>query len=83
MVSQNRARGKWSAANTICGSCNATLMSLKLEITQQLGRQFADSYGFVGPDELVTIIQARPHGPHQIKADAAARLVDTIIARSK
>ncbi|MGQ0502971.1 MAG: hypothetical protein ACT4P0_10260 [Panacagrimonas sp.] len=81
-ISQNRARGNWSGANTICGHCNSTLMSLKYEVVQLLGRPLPDSYAFVSPGELATVIEACPHGPNRIRSDAAAALVQLIVSRS-
>lgn len=80
-ISFNRARGKWSSANTICGHCSSTLMSLKYEVVQSLGRQLTDSYAFVSPAELAKVIDACPHGPNRIRSEAAAELVDLLVSR--
>lgn len=80
-ISFNRARGKWSSANTICGHCSSTLISLKYEVVQLLRRPLADSYAFVSPAELAKVIDACPHGPNRIRSDAAAELVDLIVSR--
>lgn len=56
-------------------------MSLKLEITELTGNKPPDSYGFVSPSELESIIDSRPHSQHAIRRNEAAVLVEQISQR--
>lgn len=80
-VPSNRGTGKWLHASRICGHCNSSLMSLKLEVTEILGEKMRDSYSFVAPEELAAIIQARPHSPHRIHREKSEMLVNNIVLR--
>ncbi|NII55153.1 hypothetical protein [Luteibacter sp. SG786] len=66
----------------ICNHCRAVIMSLKEEVTDALGMRPQDSYAHVSPEEVRSIIVARPHSPHQILPVEALALVDLVIARA-
>lgn len=74
-------RGTWGRSAAICNHCSSTLMSLKLEVSDLIGRTPADSFGFVGPEELARIVVPRAHSPHSIRSAEAAVLVSTIVRR--
>lgn len=71
----------WATAPTICGHCTSTLMSLKLEISDAIGHTPNNSYSIVTPEELASIVVARPHSSHSIRSATAATLVATVIHR--
>ncbi|WP_157773877.1 hypothetical protein [Variovorax atrisoli] len=56
-------------------------MSLKREAVQLAAKSPQSSFGFVSPKELSAIAVGRPHSPHAIRADAAARLLDVVAER--
>lgn len=75
------ARDKWRDITAICNHCFSTLTSLKWEVEEKTGRNLPDSFTFVGPDELSTIIIARPHSAHCIHQSESAQLVSLLVAR--
>jgi hypothetical protein len=56
-------------------------MSLKREVSDLTGSTPRDSYAFISPDELASIITSRPHSPHSILSTEAEALVATIVQR--
>jgi hypothetical protein len=80
-LSSNRGNGPWAVATKICNHCSSILMSLKLEVSDLIGATPRDSYDFVSPDELASLIDARPHSPHSIRPKEAAVLVAEIVRR--
>jgi rubredoxin len=80
-LASSNGRGTWSVAPRICRQCHSTLMSLKLEITELTGNKPPDSYGFVSPSELASIIDSRPHSQHATRRNEAAVLVERISQR--
>lgn len=66
----------------ICNHCRAVIMSFKEEVTDTLGLRPQDSYAHISPDEVRSIIVARPHSPHQIRPAEASALVDLVIGRA-
>lgn len=81
VLSSSNGRGAWFNTHRICGQCHSTLMSLKLEITQLTGIKPKDSYGFVSPTELASIICPHPHSQHNIRPSEGKSLVDLIHQR--
>lgn len=77
----NPGRGLWAKADTICNHCDSVLMRLKLEISSLIGSTPSNSYGFVSPEELTSIIIPRPHSPHSIRPAQAQSLVSGIVSR--
>jgi hypothetical protein len=73
----NGGSGAWGKARTICNQCGDTLMQLKFEVSDLIGRELQDSCGFVTPDELAQPIIPRPHSAHEIRSDVARLLVWT------
>jgi hypothetical protein len=78
-----RRHGAWSHIPHFCNHCDATLKSLKAEVSDLLETKLADSYGFLRPAELAGMITARPHSSHAIKVAEAAQLVRDIVARQR
>lgn len=74
-------RGSWVAFKKICNHCESTLMSLKREGVEIAGKQTRDSYSFVEPEELSSIISARPHSAHVIDRTKAENLLELVIRR--
>lgn len=77
----NPGRGAWSTASVICNHCSSILMSLKLEVSDQVGFTPRDSYSLVTPEELSRIIIAQPFTAHTIRSAEAQQLVE--IARQR
>ena len=71
----------WKNAPTICGDCTSVLISLKWEAVDAAGIDPMDSYHIITPEELSSIIVARPHSSHSIRTAEAAALVATAIRR--
>lgn len=80
-VRTNPGRGCWAKADTICNHCDTTLMCLKREISDLIGSTLRDSYGFVSPDELASVILPHPHTPHSVRPVEAQSLVSAIVSR--
>lgn len=80
-VRTNPGRGCWAKADAICNHCDTTLMCLKREICDLVDSPPRDSYGFVSPEELASVILPRPHTPHSVEPAEAQSLVSTIVSR--
>jgi hypothetical protein len=76
-----KSRGDWNHAPYICNHCHSTLLSLKREIASRLGRELQSSYDFISPEELATIIVARPFSSHAILNENASNLILEILQR--
>lgn len=74
-------RGDWANAPRICNHCTSTLMSLKLELSKLTQNMPRDSYTFSTPEELSSIIVARPHSHHNVRPREANNLVSQILLR--
>lgn len=80
-VHRNPGRGSWTKAAVICNHCQSTLMSLKLELSELIGFTPRDSFAFVTPKELASIIVARPNSAHEVRQESAAALVKKLAER--
>lgn len=80
-LSSNAGRGSWSEAPVVCNHCSSVLMSFKWEVEDLIGRKLGDSYGFVSPVELASIVAPRPNSPHSIRSAEAAALVTSVVER--
>lgn len=69
----------WLHVPKICSHCSKVHMALKTEVKSHLG-DFRESYMFVSPNELATIILPRPHADHRIRPIEAKALIAKILA---
>lgn len=74
------ANGGWQR-RTICHHCAASLMSLKWEVGSRIENAPNDSYVYVTPDELTSILIPSPHCAHRIDGEKAESLVEKVIER--
>lgn len=73
----NGGQGPWAQAKAVCNHCGDTLIKLKFEVQDLIGRKLEDTYALATPDELTQLIIPRPHTAHEIRPDLARQLVDT------
>ena len=71
---------KWRG-QVICGHCRSVIMSMKEEVTEQVGHRMSDSYECFTPTEFRAILEPKPHSAHSIKPEEAAKLVALVVAR--
>lgn len=80
-VNRERAPGNWDHCPIFCCHCKNTLMQLKFEVVQAIGRPIQNSYQFVSPEELASIVIGVPHAPNQIRQIEAQALFEKIVNR--
>lgn len=74
-----RPLGAWKSMGAMCNDCHAVLIALKREVVQAVGPSSPDSYEFVTPAELRSLLATSSHCPHSVNEDAARNLVERLV----
>lgn len=61
----------WKSLGVICMGCFNVVSAMKRELVKDLGVKVNFTFDCISPDELRSIIRARPHSPHLVDGEMA------------